>query len=73
MTIWHLRNVPEEVVKRLKILADREGMSVSALAVRELTRFTRRVDNRPLLADLPDLNVKASDIVNDLNQGRSER
>ncbi|MYH55792.1 MAG: antitoxin [Acidimicrobiia bacterium] len=73
MTIWHLRNVPEEVVKRLKTLADREGMSVSALAVRELTRFTRRVDNRPSLADLPDLNVKASDIVNDLNQGRSER
>ena len=36
MKTLYLRNVPEEVVERLELLAARDGTSVSAVAVREL-------------------------------------
>jgi len=55
---------------RLKRLAEIEGMSVNAVAVRELTLLSRRVDNPILLAALPDHRVAASTIVEDLDTER---
>ncbi len=73
MRTLYLRNVPDDVVARLERLAEREGMSVGALAVRELGEVTRRADNPALLGDLPDLDVQAQTIVADLDVERSGR
>lgn len=73
MRTLYLRNVPDEVVQRLETLADRAGLSVSAMAVRELAQSTCRAENPALLGDLPDLSVSAEDIVDALHAGRSER
>lgn len=73
MRTLYLRNVPEEVVQRLGVLAARESMSVSAFAVRELAVVSRRADNAALLGDLPDLDVTAAEVVADLHEGRAER
>ena len=73
MKTLYLRNVPDEVVRRLGLLAAREAMSVSAFAVRELAVVSQRADNATLLGDLPNLDVTASDIVADLHRGRAER
>ena len=67
MRTLYLRNVPDEVGDRLEQLAAREGMSLSAFAVRELAAVARRADNPALLASLPDLvrgfgHVKAANI-----------
>lgn len=70
MSTLYLRNVPDEVVDRLKLLAESEGLSVSAMAVRELTESTRRARNKSLLASLPDLNVPASDVLSALDEAR---
>jgi len=71
MKTLYLRNVPEEVSKRLAALAAREGLSLSAFAVRELGEVARRADNPALLGDLPDLGVAADSIVADLDAGRA--
>jgi len=73
MRTLYLRNVSDEAAERLERLAAREGMSLSAFAVRELSILSRRADNPALLADLPDLGVEASAVVDDLEVGRSER
>lgn len=73
MKTLYLRNVPDEVAARLERLADREGMSVSALAVRELSAAAKRADNPALLADLPDFGVEAEDVLADLDAGRAGR
>ncbi len=73
MRTLYLRNVPDEVSERLAALAAREGLSVSALAVRELAVAARRADNAALLGDLPDLDVSARDVVAELDRGRSPR
>jgi len=73
MRTLYLRNVPDEVVHRLETLARREGLSVSAMAVRELAGSTCRADNPVLLGDLPDLDVSTADILAALHEGRSER
>ena len=73
MSTLYLRNVPEEVVDRLKLLARREGMSVSALAVRELAESTHRARNAVLLGNLPDLGVSGSEVLDALDEGRVER
>lgn len=73
MATLYLRNVPDEVSERLARLAASEGMSVSALAVRELAIAARRADNEALLADLPDVGVTAEDVVADLDDGRRGR
>ena len=73
MRTLYLRNVPEEVVDRLETLAGREGLSVSAMAVRELTASSRRADNLALLGDLPGLNISTADILDALHEGRAER
>ena len=73
MGTLHLRDVPDDVVDRLKSLAAREGLSVSAMAVRELAESSRRADNAALLASLPDLDASASEVLAALDEARSER
>jgi plasmid stability protein len=73
MKTLYLRNVPDELSKRLASLAAREGMSVSAFAVRELGEAARRAENPALLGELPDLDVSASDVIADLEAGRAGR
>jgi len=73
MRTLYLRNVPDDVVERLERLAARDATSVSAIAVRELARASRRADNPALLGALPDLGVETDAIVADLDEGRSKR
>ena len=73
MRTLYLRNVPDEVSDRLAALAAREGISVSAFALRELTEAARRADNAALLGELPDLDVPADDVIADVEAGRVAR
>ena len=73
MKTLYLRNVPEEVVERLQRLAVRDGTSVGAVAVRELSEVSRRVDHVDLLGALPDLGVDVADVLEDLDADRSGR
>ena len=73
MKTLYLRNVPDDVSRRLAVLAAREGLSVSAFAVRELAEAARRADNPALLGDLPDLDVAVDDVLADLEAGRAGR
>jgi len=73
MSTLYLRNVPDDVGRQLAALAAREGISVSAFAVRELAEAARRADNRALLGDLPDLGVSAATVVADVEAARGER
>lgn len=73
MSTLYLRNVPDEVVERLRRLAVSEGMSVNAIAVRELAEVSRRADNPELLGSLPDLGVRGSQIVAGLEDERAAR
>lgn len=73
MKTLYLRNVPDGVGDRLKKLADSEGISVSAFAVRELARVARRADNPALLGDLPDLGIPADQVVAEIGAGRDTR
>lgn len=73
MATLYLRNVPDDVSRRLASLAAREGLSVSSFAIRELGEAARRADNPALLGDLPDLDVPAQDVVADLEAGRAAR
>ncbi len=73
MRTLYLRNVPEEVVRRLQQLADRDGTSVGAVAVRELSDVSRRADNPALLGELPDLGVDAVAIVESVERDRARR
>ena len=70
MRTLYLRNVPDDVGDRLEKLASREGLSLSALAVRELTALSRRADNPRLLGELPDLDVDSESVLADLESGR---
>ncbi len=73
MRTLYLRNVPDDVVRRLELLAARDGTSVGAVAVRELAEVSRRADNPALLGALPDLDIAASEIVDDLDREREDR
>jgi len=73
MKTLYLRNVPDDVVARLERLARREGISVNAVAVRELAEVTRRADNESLLAALADTSVEAEDVIAALADGRRSR
>lgn len=73
MSSLYLRNVPDEVVDRLKELARREGISVSALAIRDLTHSSLRVSNSAVLDALPDLGTDTDEIVDALHEGRAGR
>jgi plasmid stability protein len=71
MKTLYLRNVPDDVAEALKKLADGEGVSMNAFAVRELSRVARRVRNAALLADLPDLDISTEQILAALDADRA--
>ncbi len=73
MKTLYLRNVPDEVVRRLEQLAKRDGTSVGAVAVRELSDVSRRADNPALIGALPDLGVDVASIVDDIERERAGR
>lgn len=73
MKTLYLRNVPEDVVRRLQRLAERDGTSVGAVAVRELSDVSRRADNPALMASLPDLGLDALTMVEGVEQERATR
>jgi hypothetical protein len=73
MKTLYLRNVPDDVVLRLQRLADRDGTSVGAVAVRELSDVSRRADNPGLIGGLPDLGVDVLSIVDGVERGRIDR
>ena len=73
MRTLYLRNVPDDVIARLERLAAEDGMSVSAVAVRELAEVSRRADNTALLGALPDLDVDTAVIVDDVDAERAAR
>lgn len=73
MRTLYLRNVPNDVADRLARMAEASGMSVNALAVRELAVASRRVDNARLLAGLGDRPVDIDGLMDDLDAGRRRR
>ena len=73
MKTLYLRNVPDDVVARLELLAARDGTSVSAVAVRELSDVSRRADNPGLIGDLPDLGIDVLGIVDGVEADRAGR
>ncbi len=73
MKTLYLRNVPDDVVRRLERLAARDGTSVGAVAVRELADVSRRADNPALLGALPDLAIDVSQIIVEVDSERAER
>jgi plasmid stability protein len=73
MKTLYLRNVPDDIAAKLATLADGEGMSVNAFAVRELTRIAGRADNAALFDDLPDLGITTEQILDAIKSGRDER
>lgn len=73
MRTLYLRNVPDVLLERLRRLAAQEGMSLSALAVRELAEASRRADNPAVLASLPDVGVEGTEIVANLEAERTAR
>ena len=73
MGTLYLRNVPDEVSRRLAVLAAREGLSVSSFALKELGEAARRADNPALLGELPNVEIAAKDVVAGLEAGRAAR
>ena len=73
MKTLYLRNVPDDVVERLERLARLESSSVSAVAVRELSESSLRVDNPALLGALPDLHIEPAILVEDVDAERAGR
>ena len=73
MKTLYLRNVPDTVVERLERLAQREGISVSAAAIRELADVTRRVDNAALLSALPEAGVDTASLIDLIDSERRAR
>jgi len=69
----YLRNVPDEVVDRLERMAKRDGTSVNTVAIRELAESSRWIDNAALLEALPGHDITMAQILENLDQSRSER
>jgi plasmid stability protein len=70
MKTLYLRNVPDEVVDALEVLARDQSMSVSALAVRELKAAVAFRLNADILYAQPDLAVELDDVVAAVRSGR---
>ena len=73
MRTLYLRNVPDEVADRLERMAKLEGLSVNAVAIRELAEASRRIDNAALLESLPQHDITMAQILENLDEVRSER
>ncbi len=70
MKTLYLRNVPDEVIEKLRSLAAHDGLSLSAVAVRELTHISQRANHPSLLSTLPSLNISTADLLADLDASR---
>ncbi len=74
MKTVYIRNMPDDVVQRLEVLARAEGMSVSAYAARTLTDMSAAEANRRAFADIqPIADVAVEEIVEQLHRGRADR
>lgn len=73
MATPYTRNVPDEAAARLRERAKHEGLSLNALALRELATVARRPTNAELLASLPSHPTSAQEIVAIIEEGRRER
>lgn len=73
MKTLYLRNVPDEVIDRLERMAKRQGISVNAVAIRELAEASRVIDNAALLESLPHREMTMAQILENLDESRSER
>ena len=73
MRTLYLRNVPDAVADRLERMAKLEGISVTAVAIRELAEASRRIDNAALLESLPHHDITMAQILENLDQARPER
>ncbi len=73
MRTLYLRNVPDEVADRLERMARLEGLSVNAVAIRELAEASRRIDNAALLEPLGHHDITMAQILENLAEARSER
>ena len=71
MAILYLRNVPDEVMDRLRRLAARQGLSVSAAALRELDESTRWVDNAALFDGVDGLDVPVHEVIAAVDEARA--
>lgn len=69
----YLRNVPDDVVRRLERMADLDATSVGAVAVRALAAVSRRAGNPDLLGALPDLKVDVASVLDHLDEDRAAR
>jgi antitoxin FitA len=70
-----IRDVPEEIHRKLKARAAEEGMSLSSYALRELRKSAERLTNKEImerLAALPPIVTKTSS-VDMVREGREER
>lgn len=70
MKTLYLRNVPDDVAAALEELAGEESMSVSALAVRELSAAVAFRRNADLIWSIPALDIEIDDIVEAVRDGR---
>lgn len=70
MRSLEIRNVPDDLIERLELLARASNTSVEAVAIRELEMATRRADNAALLATLPDRSLPTDDIVQHVHASR---
>lgn len=77
MSTLYVRNLPDDVTAKLREAAKLQGMSLNALAVRELTLAARTADNAALIDELhrtlPDLDVSVDDILQGLDEARAAR
>jgi hypothetical protein len=69
----YIRKVPDDVAERLERLASRDGLSVNAFVVRELSEAARRADNEALLSDLPAFGVTPVEAAADIAEARRGR
>lgn len=70
MKTLRIRNVPNDVVDRLRAIAKRDGISVNTLAVRELEMASRRATNAVLFGRLPHREISVDEIVSAIDDGR---
>lgn len=70
MRSLQIRNVPDDLMERLELLARASNTSVEAVAVRELNVATRRVNNAALLSSLPDLGIPTDAVVQHVHASR---
>lgn len=70
MRTLYVRNVPDEVAARLEQLAEREGVSVNAVVLRELESVARRTRNAEVFDALPSTDITTAEILAAIDEGR---